>query len=415
MQASPLHSEFASVYHWLMQQVKPMVKAAKVNLLAAQNRVLAEEIYAPISVPVCPQSAMDGYAFNSLDKTPLLSLLAPCFAGNSPTSALLKGHAQRVMTGAAIPQGCDAVLPIEYACLQTVNGQQLLHNPNLGQHKWHGGKHIKAVGSDVCQGEKLLAKGQRLNAKHLGLLASVGVHEVRVFAQPKVALVTLGDELIAPGESLALGEVYNSNAYLLQGLLAMPEIELITVKHLADDREQIAASLAQLSEQTDLIITVGGSSVGDRDWLPVILKEWSQASVYKVSDYQRFKMNMRPAKPLLAAKIGTAQLLGLPGNPIAAYFSFQLFAKPYLIKLSGRSLTTVPAQSLPITADFAASDKLRWILVKQVGDRLQPLNFSSSQLKALVEADGFVRINPQQTVHSGEGVPFFAEKMAYEW
>lgn len=405
MQTSPLSVEFEQAYQWVMQQAASIQpKSQRVSLWQAQDFVLAKDIFAPINLPAWAQSAMDGYAINSQDMSETLEVLPTAFAsGDSLKTYLKTGQTQRIMTGAPIPQGCDAVLPIEYAVLQSSEQAEQLLNPNLPNANWLSGKHIKAVGSDVQQGEMLLKKGQKLGAKQIALLASVGMAEVEVYAKPKVALLALGDELTEPGQTLTRGAVYNANQFLLHGLLSKLSVDLVAVESLTDDQALIKNRLTELGEQVDCILTVGGSSVGDKDWLPKILR----ASKH----FRRFKINMKPAKPLLSAQVGQAQLLALPGNPIAAYFSFLLFAKP-LLQVAG-GLQKIPDYSdgehYPIATDFPVSDKLQWFAAKLENGVVMPVQGSVSQLSVLQQTNGFIRVNANEKVGAGSKVRFFAE------
>ncbi|WP_243830900.1 molybdopterin molybdotransferase MoeA [Thiosulfatimonas sediminis] len=404
MQVNPMIVEFEQAYAAVLQQARSVLMPTEsLPLWQAQGRVLAQDVFAPINWPTWPQSAMDGFAINSQDRSARFRILASAFADKVPSDCVLQaGQAQRIMTGAVIPQGCDAIVPLEYAVLQTTPDGDWLLNPNLPHKLWSQGRHIKAVGSDVRQGEKLLAKGTLLATKERALLASVGCSQVSVFVKPKVAVLTLGDELTDPGEPLTQGGVYNANRFLLQGLLSGLSIELVAMETLPDEYAVIAQRLQSLGQTVDCIFTVGGSSVGDKDWLPKIL----QAEGH----FHRFKINMKPAKPLMSAQLGRAQLLALPGNPLATYFSFQLFAKPLLQVMAGQALATEFAQGeeLRLAEPLQIADKLRWILVRRVGSEVWPMQASASQLSVLQKAQGFIRVAAHQSLAKGDRVRFFA-------
>ncbi|MBO1926131.1 molybdopterin molybdotransferase MoeA [Thiomicrorhabdus sp. 6S2-11] len=400
MQAKPQFDEFDDVFESLMSRVTALQTTEMVPLLAAQNRVLAEDIFSPMNVPDKAISAMDGYALNLKDGTAFLKIAASQFAGPNISEPLAKGECIKIMTGAVIPDNGTAVIPVEMAAIQQrLDGDYLFNPKNELQTQ-----HIKTVGSDIKLGQVLARKGTQLNAKLIGVLSSVGIAEVEVSKRSKVALLTLGDELGTPGKPLANGAVFNANWYLLESLLQKQNIDYLGHWQLQDDLQEIDCKIQQLSKQADLILSIGGSSQGDKDWMPKALST--------AQDFQRFKLNMKPAKPLLYAYSGKAHVLALPGNPIAAFFSFQLFAVPFLQKLSGRiyrDFSQPAKESLRLTQAISSTSKLRWMPVIKQDCECVPLQIGSSQLALLCQADGFVRIEANQDYPLGSRVNYWQE------
>ncbi|PLA74969.1 hypothetical protein CYQ88_03455 [Hydrogenovibrio sp. SC-1] len=408
-QVNPINIEYQDLRQWLLQQVTAISETLNLSLIEAHNRVLAQDIYSDINVPAFTQSAMDGYAFHSADVSKKMQVITTQFAKkNSEPLTLKPGQAVKIMTGGQLPIGADVVIPREYAIIETLENKSWLQNPNAHEKIWNSGKHIKAVGSDVSKGKCLLKSGQFLGPKEIGLLASCGVHQVEVFRQAKVALLSVGDELIEPGETLKEGEVYNSNQFLLQSFLQKLTVKIKTIESLQDDIAVLEKRLLELSSEVDVILTIGSSSMGDKDWLPKILEVWYQKEMNQITSFKRCKVNMRPAKPFLFAKVKGASLISLPGNPLACYFSFQLFARPYLEQLQNIYFHEKPQLAI-ISESFNPQPFCRWILVVEDGNMVSPIHTSTSNLIALQQADGFIKIEDNQSIEVGQQVEFYGD------
>ncbi|MBN2647753.1 MAG: molybdopterin molybdotransferase MoeA [Thiotrichales bacterium] len=403
MQAKPQLDDFDWVFAEVIQHAHPIAKHETLDLLCAKGRTLAQEMVSVIDLPRYPLSAMDGFALNIEDENAFLKILTSQFVGQPTVAEITAGQCCKIMTGAVIPKGCNAVLPIEFAKLQTRADGTYLLNP---KGEISAGKNIKPIGTDLQCGQRLAAKGARLNAKLMGLLASAGIAQVAVLSQPKVALVTLGDELTDPKQALPENAIYNANWHLLESLLQNQAVDYVGHCCIPDDLVSLEKTLCALSKQADLILTVGGSSQGDKDFMPQVL----QNAQYS----RRYKLNMQPAKPLLHGKLNQAQILALPGNPIAAFLSYQLFAVPFLHKLCGLQpipdFSTESGETVHLTQPIKASQKLRWIPVIKNEDYVEPLQVMSSQLALLCQADGFIRVEPGRDYAVGASVRYWMEQ-----
>jgi len=349
-----------------------------VSLLSARNRVLGEDQIATIDVPPWDNSAMDGYALNTADLVNGSSLpvsqVIP--AGKFP-QPLQAGTAARIFTGAPIPSGANAVEMQE-------NTQKENDRVTFLQ-KVKPGANIRHRGEDIENNSVVVKAGMILQAPHLGLLASVGIAKVPVKKLLRVAVVSTGDELAdpsnkEPGEKLKDGQIYNSNRYLLLGLLQQLGFETVDGGMIADDVRLTKQRLLQLSEQSDVIISSGGVSVGEEDHVKAALEAIGKLNLWKIA--------VKPGKPLAFGSINHTTFFGLPGNPVSAFVTFLVFVKPYLLKAQGA--TQLEPQLLEAIADFD------WPPVKQ-GKERKPIQ-REEYLRARLKQDGkTVEIYPNQS------------------
>jgi len=344
-----------------------------INLLQARNRVLAEDQIAEIDVPPWDNSAMDGYAISTtdLDKNNSLTVSQIIPAGKYP-EPLQTGTAARIFTGAPIPPGANAVEMQENT--QTENDRVRFLQ------KVKPGANIRLRGEDIAKNAVVIRAGAILQAQHLGLLASIGIAKVPVKKSLRVAVVSTGDELVEPGEKLNGGQIYNSNRYLLLGLLQQLGFETIDGGMIADDVALTKQRLLQLSEQTDVIISSGGVSVGEEDHVKAALEAIGKLHLWKIA--------VKPGKPLAFGSINNTTFFGLPGNPVSAFVTFLVFVKPYLLKAQGA--TQLEPQLIEAIADFD------WPPVKQ-GKERKPIQ-REEYLRARLKEDGrTVEIYPNQS------------------
>ena len=304
---------------------------------SALGRILAADIVAPHDVPAHDNSAMDGYAVRFDDaarrrRSPT-SVVGTAFAGNAFSGIVGKGQAVRIMTGAVLPAGADTVVVQEVARSE---GNEVIVPP--GQRK---GQNTRRAGEDLARGTVALAAGKRVGPAELGLIASLGVAEVEVRRRLRVAFFSTGDELASLGKPLAPGEIYDSNRYTLHGLLTHLGADIIDMGVVADQPQALEAALSEASQVADAIITTGGVSVGEADFVREILGQLGEVKFWK--------LNIKPGRPMAFGKVGKAWLFGLPGNPVAVMVSYTQFALDALLRLSGldplpqRPLLTVAA------------------------------------------------------------------------
>jgi molybdopterin molybdotransferase len=366
-----------------------------VAITAAHGRVLAKPQISSLTVPPLDNSAMDGYAVRLADVTHVgarLPMSQRILAG-SVGQPLTAGTAARIFTGAPVPAGADAVL-MQEDC--TAEGDAVLINklPRAGEN-------IRRAGEDIQAGAQILAAGMRFTAAEMGLAASVGLAEVPVFKRLKVACFFTGDELVAPGTPLAPGQIYNSNRYTLAGLINDLGCELIDLGIVPDSLEATETALAGAASIADVVITSGGVSVGEADYV--------KSAVEKLGRVEMWKVAMKPGKPVVYGQVDKADFIGLPGNPVSAFVTFCLFVRPFLLKRMG--VADVLYRAFAVQADFAWTrpgarrEFLRARLQPNGKLALFP-NQSSGVLTSCAWADGLADIGIGETVQPGDWVRF---------
>ena len=317
----------------------------KVTLKNALGRVLSESVYSPINSPSDRNAAMDGYAFSSkdipIDQPFTLSLVGTSWAGRPFQGCLQAGQCIRIFTGAVLPSEADSVVMQEQV---QANGQTVQFPANTSS-----GQHIREVGEDIKQGSLLCAHPKRLNAIDLGLLASAGIDELSVKRPVKIAFFSTGDELTTLGRPLEPGKIYDSNRYLLSGLLTDACYSVTDMGVIADNKELLEDSFISAAKNHDVIISTGGASVGEADYVKEILDRCGAVNFWKIA--------IKPGKPLAFGKIGSCYFFGLPGNPVAVIVTFQQIVAPALKQLSGAPAS----KSLQLTATCTVrAKKIAW-------------------------------------------------------
>lgn len=328
-----------------------------VLLGASARRILHEDVAAPGDQPPFANSSMDGFAVRAADvggaarMSPVaLTVIADVPAGSPLGTHVGPGQAARIMTGAPIPEGADAVVPVEDT------GETATNTPagNISRQQIYiykgvqPGDNIRPRGQDFHQGQVLLKKGRHLQPQDLGILASTGQTHVRVYRQPRVAIFSSGDELASPGQPLGPGQIYDSNQYILAALLEQAGAEVIRLGTARDEPSQIEELLAQgVKAGVDLIVSSAGVSVGVYDFVRQVIETHGELSFWRV--------NMRPGKPLAFGTFAGIPFIGLPGNPVSAYMCCRIFVLPVVYKLSGRA-QHLPSPNLAILVEPVESD-----------------------------------------------------------
>jgi molybdopterin molybdotransferase len=287
--------------------------------------VLAQEIVPQSNVPGHDNSAMDGWAVRSTDLSSSLDVLlkevGTAFAGRVFQGKVQAGECVRVMTGAVMPQGADSVV-VQEVC--RADGDRITV-PAAQK----AGQNVRAAGEDLKAGVAVLRPGQLVRAADLGLMASLGIAEVKVMRRLRVAFFSTGDELVSIGTPLAQGQVYDSNRYTLHGMLWGLGVEIIDMGVVRDDPQKLEAAFAAAAAKADAIITTGGVSVGEADFVKQLMARLGEVLFWKIA--------MRPGRPMAFGKIGKAYLFGLPGNPVAVMVTFHQFVRNALLALAGRT------------------------------------------------------------------------------
>lgn len=313
----------------------------KLALKQSLDRVLFEPIYAPINVPPLDNSAMDGYAFNSQDLNTEqsvieLNITATVMAGQYCDTNIEPGQCARIMTGAVLPPGTDTVVMQEQVeredgCIRFNKTQK-------------AGQNVRKAGEDIAIEQLVLDRGHSITAPELGLLASLGLCEVLVFRQIRVSFFSTGDELQSLGTPLKPGQIYDSNRYTLFAMLKKCGAQIIDMGVIPDDRKKTEQALQQAASQSDLIVTSGGVSVGEADFV--------KTSLDKLGAIDFWRIAMKPGKPLAFGKIGNCLFFGLPGNPVSTMVTFFQFVIPAINKMSGKKVELSQQLLLPCTSEI---------------------------------------------------------------
>jgi len=309
--------------------ITPVSGIETVPLLSALDRVLAEDVISPISVPAHDNSAMDGYALRGSDlqasASTTLAVVGTVYAGRASDAVPAPGQCVRIMTGGVMPAGCDSVIPQEHVA--SITGSAITIAPGIIQ----TGDNRRFAGEDLMAGSAALRKGRLIRPADLGLLASLGIASVPVQRRLKVAFFSTGDELRSIGQPLDAGCVYDSNRYTLFGMLTRLGCDIIDMGIVRDDPQALEDALRSACAHADAIITSGGVSVGAADYTRDVMA--------KLGDVTFWKIGMRPGRPLafgrIAADGNSAFLFGLPGNPVAVMVSFYFFARAALLRMMG--------------------------------------------------------------------------------
>ncbi len=317
----------------------PIGQTQRLALRDALDHVLAEDVISPFDVPAADNSAMDGYALRHADvdgrESTVLRVVGTAFAGHGYADAVGPGECIRIMTGGVVPAGLDAVVPIEHTRLENpADRDRVVFGAGIRR-----AQNVRYAGEDIRRGTAVLRRGQWLRPAEIGLLASLGIGEVGVFRRLRVAFFSTGDELASIGQPLAEGQVYDSNRYTIHGMLSRLGVDLIDMGVVRDDPALLEAHFAQAAACADVVITSGGVSVGEADFIKQMLDRMGEVVFWKIA--------MKPGRPLAYGRIGGAHFFGLPGNPVSVMVTFYQFVREPLLRLMGRDplplLPTFPA------------------------------------------------------------------------
>ncbi|MGF1643785.1 MAG: gephyrin-like molybdotransferase Glp [Thiotrichales bacterium] len=307
--------------------LQPVRETEYIGLERAYGRILAKPVFAPIEVPPFRNSAMDGYALRSGDLASIdnFRVVGRSTAGHPYFGTVDAGDCVRIMTGAVVPDACDAVVMQEHAHIE-VAGVRILHRPRTGLN-------VRNPGDDLAKGSLVFPAGRKLNAADVGLLASLGLTAIEVTRPLRVSIFSTGDELRNPGEPLQPGQIYDSNRHIFRGLLRHIDIEALDLGVLPDDPMALESALAKAAETSDAILTSGGVSVGEADFVKTVLA--------RLGHIEFCKLAIKPGKPLAFGRIGHALFFGLPGNPVSVMVTFLLIVRPTLERLAAGLPTDV--------------------------------------------------------------------------
>ncbi len=317
----------------ILKAFSPLEKTT-VSLDESVGRVLAEDISSKTDLPLFDNSSMDGFALqasdvnSACDATPsILPVVDDIPAGKMPSKKLRAGEAARIMTGAPLPAGADAIVPVEETDFNNrTPGTPLPEKVKIYKAAQFGAN-IRKRGDDIQHGQSILPRGQRLRAQDLGMLAMLGIAKVPVYRKPRIALLSSGDELTPIGESLAEGQIYDVNSYTLRALLKAAGCEIIPLGVAKDTPKSVRAALSK-TKDADLILSSAGVSMGAFDFIKAIIEEDGNLNFWRI--------NMRPGKPLTFGHYREIPFIGLAGNPVSAFVGFMVFVQPVIRQMLGR-------------------------------------------------------------------------------
>lgn len=375
-----------------MAEASPIVDHEYLPLAQVQGRVLSEDLISTLDLPPWPNSAMDGYALNLTDWTgEPMPVSQKVFAGQSP-EPLKPGTCARIFTGAPVPAGADCVEMQENAEVQTDERVRFLEPMKAGQN-------IRPQGQETTVGELILPAGTRLGPIEQGLAASLGCAGLKVVRKVRVAVISTGDELVEPGQALGPGQIYNSNRVLLCSWLQRLGCEVIDAGILPDDLATTRTRLGELQD-VDLILSTGGVSVGEADFLGVALREEGELALWKLA--------IKPGKPLTFGHFRNVPVIGLPGNPASTLVTFALLTRPYLLRRQGVRVVEPLKFTVPAGFDWPVAGNRREYLRGRLeqGRATVYRNQSSGVLRSAAWADGLVEVLEGRTLSIGDEVVF---------
>jgi molybdopterin molybdotransferase len=385
----------------LLAGARPVGETEELATLEASGRVLARAQRSQMDVPPLDNSAMDGYALRAADvKAPETRLrVAQRIQAGEIGTALARGTAARIFTGAPIPAGADAIVMQEFCAAE--DGHVIVKKVPRRE-EW-----IRRRGSDVRAGDEILAAGTRLRPQDTGLAASVGIARLPVYRRVRLALFFTGDELVMPGDPLPPGRIYNSNRFTLNGLARAFGCEVRDYGIVPDSLEATRAVLRSAAAESDLIVTSGGVSVGEADFVKPAVEAEGSLLMWKIA--------MKPGRPLAFGRVRSgdaareAAFIGLPGNPVSSFITFLVFVRPFLLRTQG--VAAVEPRALEMRADFDWSDpdprreflRVKWNAAG--GLDLYPTQ-DSAVLTSTAWADGLVDNPPNHPIRKGDRVRY---------
>jgi molybdopterin molybdotransferase len=389
----------------LINSAIPVADEETVMLDEAVGRVLSQPVTSNINVPAWDNSAMDGYALRhedivSLDQIPV-SQRIPAGTTGQP---LQPGTAARIFTGAPIPAGADTVIMQEMISRE---GEMIRINGDV-----NAGANIRYAGEDIRQGNEIIGRGCKLQAQHIGLAASTGTDRLVVKRKLRVAIFTTGDELTMPGQPLEDGKIYNSNCYLFKGLLEKLGCDVIDLGNVVDEYQATCDAIYTAADTADLILSSGGVSVGEEDYVKKALEELGSLDLWKIA--------VRPGKPLAYGKVRGVPFIGVPGNPVSLFVTFSIFVRPFILRSMGITDVT-PAEYMAVAGfDWKRPDKRTEYMRARIetNDEGQSVvnvyaSRSSGVLSSVTWADGMVVINPDQKLKKGDSVRYIPFSSLY--
>ncbi len=390
---------FDEALNYLLEKAQLTQKTEIINIENGLEKILSKGIVSSVNVPPHNNSMMDGYGLNSQDFKPGKTYqISQRIVAGELGKELKKDTVVRIFTGAAIPKGVDMVIMQEEA---EVEGEKV----KLNSETTRPGQNIRTLGEDIALGNEILSQGHILRPQDLGLIASIGTAKVEVYQPLTIATFTTGDELLEPGDKAEEGKIYNANRYFLTSAITQLGFKLIDLGQIKDTLEATIEAMQQASKLGDVVITTGGVSVGEEDHIKPAMTQLGSLDMWQVK--------MKPGKPLAYGDISGTPFIGLPGNPVSAFTTFNLFARPFLLSMQGAS--EVHARPLWFEAKFdwlKAGFRKEFARARLVNENQKTLveiysNQGSGVLTSTVWADGLVVIPENILIKKGDKVAFY--------
>ncbi|MBT4494710.1 MAG: molybdopterin molybdotransferase MoeA [Gammaproteobacteria bacterium] len=377
----------------LLNQVESTKRTEIRTLDQAHNCCCARDIISPLDVPPADNSAMDGYAFRFEDTTEgewidISDRIPAGYVG----SRLAEGTVARIFTGAPVPEGADTVVMQENTEAEG-NRVRILKLPNPGAN-------VRGRGQDIETGSIVMRRGDRLSSEALSLISSVGLASVEVFSPLKIAVLSTGDELIEPGEKAGPGQIYNSNRYVLAGLVRDLGMEVVDLGIIPDTPEETDVALKRAAEEADVILSSGGVSVGEEDHVKDAVERLGRIDIWKLA--------IKPGKPLAYGEVSGVPFFGLPGNPVSAFVTYFVVAKPFLRAMQGYSNVASQYFDVASAFEFTSGSRREYLRVRIVQDENGDLSLEKFQnqgsgiMTSVVWADALAEVEVDHHIMPGD-------------
>jgi len=376
----------------------PKPEVEHIPVAGAGGRILAADLHAPEDFPPFAASTMDGFAVYSADSSPWREILGDQPAGAMIDAEVTDGYAVRIMTGAVLPQGADAVVPVE--ATELAEDHVIIHQEEVSP-----GENVRQIGSDLRKGDLVLPAGTRLGPAEIGLVASMGLTPVPVTRRPRVSIISTGDELVEPDQPVGPGQIRDSNRFSLATALHEAGAELAWSGMAPDKREDLETLLNERTATDDIVITSGGVSMGELDLIKAILFDAPDVQVH----FRR--LYLKPGKPLNFATRGKTLIFGLPGNPVSSLVTFEIFIRRAVLAMTGAAQTERPRLRVTLNRQIEPSDRIEYVrgIVRQdasgvlIGESTGVQR--SSRLASFIGANALLVITPRETPYQpGEQV-----------
>jgi molybdopterin molybdotransferase len=382
----------------LLCDLAPLAGLESIELSRAPGRVLAQDVIAPVDVPPCDNSAMDGYAVRvvDLDDLPRVLPVSQRIPAGSVGEPLEPGTVARIFTGAPLPSGADAVVMQENTELQGPH-VRILQGTGAGEH-------VRRQGEDIRKGGVLFTAGHRVRIQDMHVLSASGIASLSVRKPLRVAILTTGDELVRPGNPLQPGQIYNSNYYVLSALLGHLGMQVLDFGVVGDNLKDTLDTLGRAVGQADCIVSSGGVSVGEEDHV--------KAAVEQLGSIGLWKLAVKPGKPFAYGRVKGVPFFGLPGNPVSVFVTFVMLVRPALLSLSGATVSKPTKFPMPVRFSCTSHDRQEFLRVRLVkeGEAAGSLqlfdNQSSGAGSSLSDADGLAVLPPFTSVKHGDMLDF---------